>query len=110
MILDYHPQASDELIEAAGFYERGEKGLGYRFLDAVEDSVARLNVQARLAPSDERGRRRYLIHGFPYVVIYRIEDCLTQRRPALARRSSLWNWRRNGCAGGSRMGRRSGNC
>jgi plasmid stabilization system protein ParE len=73
MILDYHPEASDELIEAAGFYERRENGLGYRFLDAVEASVARLNVEPRLAPSDERGRRRYLIHGFPYVVIYRIE-------------------------------------
>jgi len=73
MILNYHPEASGELIEAAGFYERRENGLGYRFLDAVEDSITRLKVESRLAPSDERGRRKYLIHGFPYVVIYRIE-------------------------------------
>ncbi|MBI2437353.1 MAG: type II toxin-antitoxin system RelE/ParE family toxin [Lentisphaerae bacterium] len=73
MILDYHPKASGELIEAARFYEGRETGLGYRFLDAVEDSLAKLMVGPRLAPSDERGRRRFLIHGFPYLIIYRIE-------------------------------------
>lgn len=73
MILDYHPKASDELIEAADFYERKETGLGYRFLDTVEDSLARLKGEPRIAPPDEQGRRRHLIHGFPYIVICRIE-------------------------------------
>ena len=73
MIPIYHPEASEELIEAADFYEQRESGLGYRFLDALEDSIARLKVESCLAPSDEQGRRKYLIHGFPYVVIYRIK-------------------------------------
>ncbi len=73
LILDYHPEASDELIAAAGFYENREDGLGHRFLDVVDASLARLQRNPCLAPMDEGGRRKYLIRGFPYVIIYRIE-------------------------------------
>ena len=56
MTLVYHPQAAAELIEASGFYEGRVSGLGSRFLDAVEDSLARLRGNPHLAPADERGR------------------------------------------------------
>ncbi len=36
IILDYHPTAIDELIDAARFYESQQPNLGYRFLDAVD--------------------------------------------------------------------------
>ena len=74
MRLIYHPQAAEELIEASGFYERRVMGLGSRFLDAVEDSLAKLSGTPQLAPADDRGRRKYLIHGFPYVIIYWFES------------------------------------
>lgn len=74
MRLAYHPQAAEELIEASGFYEGRVSGLGSRFLDAVEDSLAKLRGKPDLAPADDRGRRKYLIHGFPYVIIYRFES------------------------------------
>ena len=92
MTLVYHPQAAAELIEASGFYEGRVSGLGSRFLDAVEDSLARLRGNPHLAPADERGRRKYLIHGFPYVIIYRFEsDSLyVLARAHTGRRPGYW--------------------
>jgi hypothetical protein len=52
--LVYHPEFEAELMAAAGFYERKVRGLGVRFLDEFERSVATI----MLAP--ERWR---IIHG-----------------------------------------------
>ena len=74
LIFDYHPGASEELIEAARFYETRETGLGRRFLDAVDASLAFLRDNPTLRSADERGRRRWLVHKFPYLIIYKLED------------------------------------
>jgi toxin ParE1/3/4 len=71
--IDFHPKASDELIDAARFYERRETGLGNRFLDAVESSLAILKRNPEIGFSDDIGRRRWLVHRFPYIIIYRID-------------------------------------
>lgn len=73
LILDYHPEASIELIEAARFYEGREDGLGHRFLDAVDASLVTLQSNPMLGCSDERGRRRWPVHRFPHLIIYRLE-------------------------------------
>ena len=73
LILDYHPEASVELIEAVSFHEGRVAGLGHRFLDAVEASLATLQHNPMLGWSDERGRRRWLVRRFPYLIIYRLE-------------------------------------
>jgi toxin ParE1/3/4 len=76
LILDYHPEAAIELIETARFYEESGAGLGHRFLDAVDVSLEMLQRSPLLGCSDECGRRKWLIRGFPYMVIYRLEDSL----------------------------------
>ena len=53
MRLAYHPQVAEELIEVSGFYEGRVSGLGSRFLDTVEDSLARLSRKPHLAPADD---------------------------------------------------------
>lgn len=73
LIPDYHPAASAELIEAGRFYEERSHGLGHAFLDAVEAALAMLRDNPMLGWSDPRGRRRWLIRRFPYMIIYRIE-------------------------------------
>lgn len=90
--LDYHPEASEELIEAARFYEGKGTRLGERFLDAVEASLAMLQRNPTLGWADEFGRRRWLVRRFPYLIIYRLADTFlhilavahTSRRP--------WYW------------------
>lgn len=90
LILDYHPEASLELIEAARFYEERGAGLGHRFLDAMDTSLDMLRQSPLLGCSDECGRRKWLIRGFPYMIIYRLEGVFlhilaiahTSRRPS----------------------------
>lgn len=73
LILDYHPAASAEMIAAARVYEERVTGLGHRFLDAVDAALATLRRSPRLGRSDRRGRRRWLVRRFPYVIIYRVK-------------------------------------
>ncbi|MEZ4585313.1 MAG: hypothetical protein R2909_02810 [Gemmatimonadales bacterium] len=40
MRAEFHPLAARELVEDAEFYEARAKGLGARFLDAVERAVS----------------------------------------------------------------------
>ena len=58
LILDYHPEASLDLIEAARFYEERGTGLGHRFLDTVTAALAILQQSPSLGYSDECGRRK----------------------------------------------------
>jgi hypothetical protein len=72
VVLD--PAAVAEMREAAGFYEDCRDGLGQEFLASVEaafDAIARRPALWRRL----NGRfRRCLVHGFPYGVVYAVED------------------------------------
>ncbi|MBA7656775.1 hypothetical protein ES703_64702 [subsurface metagenome] len=70
--IDYHPQAVEELIEAAQFYESRQNGLGIRFLNAVEDAVASFQIDPLIWKPDRLGRRKYRIWKFPYLLIYKV--------------------------------------
>lgn len=48
LILDYHPAASAEMIEAGRFYDDRSIGLGHRFLDAVDASLATIQPNPML--------------------------------------------------------------
>ena len=76
LTIDYHPAASAELIEAGRFYEERCVGLGRAFLDAVDTALSTLRRNPLLGWSDARGRRRWLIQRFPYLIIYRIEGAV----------------------------------
>jgi len=74
MTIRYHPEAVDELTEAARYYEDQQPGLGGRFLDSVEASLSLLEKAPEIWPADSRGRRKYLVRRFPYLIIYRYQD------------------------------------
>lgn len=95
LIVDYHPGASSELIEAAGFYENRSVGLGHVFLDAVESAVAILQDNPELGCLDARGRRRWLIRRFPHLIIYRIEGSFLHILAVAhtGRRPEYWDFR-----------------
>jgi len=69
----FHPEALAEYDEAAAYYKRRKPGLETRFVDAVA------TVIRRICETPERWRkfdgeiRRYLVHVFPYLVLYSIE-------------------------------------
>ncbi len=70
MSLDFLPEASLELYEAAEYYENKEAGLGRRFRNEVLE-VCRLIVQQPVLWRERRGGyRRVNCPVFPYYVAY----------------------------------------
>ena len=72
MVLD--PSANAEMRDAAFFYEGCRDGLGQEFLDAVELAFGEISQRPMIWRILKGRFRRYLIHHFPYAVIYSIED------------------------------------
>lgn len=76
--------AAEEMAFAAEWYESKSNGLGHRFLQAIEDSVALLDEFPRLGvawshPNLPEGTvRRFALRTFPFLVIYRVgpEPCV----------------------------------
>ena len=94
--VDAHRSATAEMIEAARFYEKRRQGLGFRFIQTVED-VYQLIAESPAAGSPlGRKDRKRTVPGFPYNVVYRVEE---ERVVVLAimhqrRKPGYWKWRR----------------
>lgn len=63
-------EAETELWEAVAFYESRSSGLGLDFEKEIKDSVHLLQQFPDRWPLREDGTRRYLVHRFPYLVVY----------------------------------------
>ncbi len=74
MKYQFHPEALFEFEAAADFYAERQKGLEFRFIDAVHSAIL------RACEAPERWRlfdgdiRRVLVHVFPYTVLYSIDN------------------------------------
>lgn len=69
-----HPAAADELRAAAEYYNTQQAGLGLRFVDAVADSVQRIQSHPELYRTVGFGCRKCRVPRFPYGLIYRETD------------------------------------
>lgn len=70
----FRAEVPRDLEEAAGWYEEQRRGLGSRFLEAIEETLDRIEENPRLYPVVHRDFRRALVsRPFPYQVFFRIE-------------------------------------
>jgi len=69
----FHPEAHQEMIESARFYEERSEGLGSDFLDAVEETTRRIEQFAKAGPIDRANIRKRLVSGFPFTILYEIQ-------------------------------------
>ena len=73
MRVEFHPEALEEFEAAARYYASRQSGLGLRFVASIESALS------QIADAPERWRifeadvRCYLVHVFPYAVLYSIE-------------------------------------
>jgi len=67
----FHPDAEDEMIQAAAYYETQQSQLGRRFLVSVQDSINRIVSNPRLYPVVDLDVRRCLTKIFPFGVLFR---------------------------------------
>lgn len=63
-------EAEGELWEVVEYYEAMCPGLGLDFAAELESSFETISHYPEHRPLREDGTRRYLMHRFPYIVVY----------------------------------------
>lgn len=68
--------AARELHRTADWYEENEPDLGVRFLNAVTECFHRMSADPESFPADQASRdcRRCPVSGFPYQVLFDVND------------------------------------
>ncbi len=90
-----HPEAENEMIEAAAYYEAQQADLGKRFLAAIQDATNNILINPRLYPVVDLDVRRCLTKVFPFGVLFRIEpdEIVIVAVMHLARHPDYWKHR-----------------
>ena len=70
MRYEFHPEAEQEFVEAAAYYERNVTGLGERFGSEVRYAIERLLGYPELGSPMDADLRRLVLIRFPYLLIY----------------------------------------
>lgn len=78
--VEAHPDVYAELEHSRVWYEERATNLGVEFLGEIDRAVETLREDPAIWPvyDEERGIRRYLVHRFPYGIVYRIGDRVIQ--------------------------------
>lgn len=66
--------AQEELGEAVEFYGKRRTALGQAFLSEVKRGYAQLKQEPLIGSPIEYDERKYVLQGYPYSLIYRIEE------------------------------------
>jgi plasmid stabilization system protein ParE len=69
----FHPEAHEEMIQSARFYEERSEGLGSDFLTAVEETTRRIEQTAEAGLVARANIRQRLVSGFPFTILYEIQ-------------------------------------
>jgi plasmid stabilization system protein ParE len=70
-----HPEAASDLREAAEYYrERAGAALAQAFLTEFENSIQLLLQHPLLGAPWLQGKRRLVMHRFPYTVVYFVAE------------------------------------
>lgn len=62
--------AEKELHESFDWYEEQRPGLGERFLNQIESSIASVANHPKLYPIKVGSYRQYVVSTFPFVIVY----------------------------------------
>ena len=92
-----HPEAREDLPEAAEFYrERAGNALALALLEDFERAIALLLEHPALGPIWRHGRRRWLLARFPYSLIYTVvgDEIRVLAVAHRSRRPGYWRARR----------------
>jgi plasmid stabilization system protein ParE len=74
MHLEIDDEALAEVSEARDYYAAVRPELGREFVTEVDRAISRVVANPLTWPTYSRRTRRYLLHRFPYAVIYRVKD------------------------------------
>jgi plasmid stabilization system protein ParE len=97
MIYEFHPDAEEEFIDAAAYYEENVPGLGERFAREVHQAIEQLLNYPEIGSPIDPNLRRIVMPRFPYCLIYSFtSDILSVIAVAhTRRRPGYWRLRGN---------------
>ena len=72
--LDILPEAVEEAAEAREWYAERSPMAAERFIEELDHAVNRIVESPRTWPPYLHGTRRYLLHRFPHMIVYREEE------------------------------------
>lgn len=90
------PLAESDIDQAAQWYEDQQPGLGFRFLDVLDQVMERIRTAPLQFPSISANVRRALLHTFPYAVYFRVTEEATTVLGVLHLRRDPRAWRARG--------------
>ena len=70
----YRTRASKDISTAVQWYESQRRGLGFEFLNCLEDEIASIRENPERYLVHHTGFRRTLLKRFPYSIFYKILD------------------------------------
>jgi toxin ParE1/3/4 len=74
MRVRFHPAAEQELSEAADSYDRERPGLGAKLIATVWVAADLTSKYPKMAPLVHGAVRRKMVDGFPYSILYSVEE------------------------------------
>ena len=74
MIARFEEEARDDWHQAVLYYEDQKEGLGVEFVEAVRQAVQVIAAAPLSWPTYVKGTRAYRLTGFPYRIIYIVEN------------------------------------
>ena len=75
-VVHFRPDAETDVADAAAWYETQRAGLGAEFLDEILNICSSIAENPQLYPLVHRKTQRAVIHKFPFVIYYRVENGL----------------------------------
>ena len=94
MRLEFHPEARDEFVAAADYYNAAVPVLGDRFLLAVQRTTDMVLRHPTAGTQRGATARRLLVIGFPYDVVYQVRGDLVEVLAVAHQRRRPNYWRR----------------
>lgn len=67
----FHPEAELEMHEVSIYYEHQQKNLGKRFLNEIQSTIQRLQINPKLFKKTETHTRCCRTKVFPFWIIFR---------------------------------------
>lgn len=78
--IDVHPDVYSELEDSRAWYAERAENLGIDFLNEIDHAVNAIQEAPGMWPlhDEQQGIRRFLVHRFPYAIIYRETSAVIQ--------------------------------
>jgi len=69
--IDVHPEAVAEAQAAAEWYRERSNSAANAFVAEIDHAIERISERPELWPLYVQGTRRFLLHSFPFSVVFR---------------------------------------